>query len=124
MNVLVVDDDPAIREVIAELLEDEGYVVAIAADGEEALAILQGQAAPPCLILLDLMMPRMNGWEFREAQRLDPSLAPIPVITISAHADLLSGGTRLDAAGHLPKPLDIDRLLATIRHYCRRLGAT
>jgi CheY-like chemotaxis protein len=122
MNILVVDDDPHIRDVIAELLEDEGYSVASAANGEEALHVLQQQPAPPCVILLDLMMPKMNGWEFRAAQRQDPALAPIPVVTISAHADLLTTATSLDVAAHLPKPLDFGRLLTTVERYCRTTG--
>lgn len=118
MNVLVVDDDPHIREVIAELLEDEGYVVGRAANGEEALDALRQPAPRPSVILLDLMMPKMNGWEFREAQRQDPAIAPIPVVAISAHADLLSAAAQMDADAHLPKPIDIDRLLRTVQQYC------
>jgi len=123
MDVLVVDDDPYIRDVIAELLEDEGYAVARAANGAEALDILHHRPAPPCVILLDLMMPQMNGWEFRAAQRKDPAIAPIPVVTISAHADLLDVAAQLDAAGHLPKPLDIERLLTTVQQFCPAGGA-
>lgn len=118
MGVLVVDDDPFIREVIAELLQDEGYTVVQTANGEEALNYLQQQTHPPCVILLDLMMPKMNGWEFRAAQRQDPTLAAIPVITISAHADLLTTASQLDVAGHFAKPIDMDRLLVAIQHYC------
>jgi two-component system, chemotaxis family, chemotaxis protein CheY len=118
MGVLVVDDDPFIREVIVELLQDEGYTVAQTANGEEALSYLQQQQVYPCVILLDLMMPKMNGWEFRAAQRQDPALAAIPVITISAHADLLTAASQLDVAGHFPKPIDMDRLLAAIQRYC------
>jgi two-component system response regulator MprA len=118
MDVLVVDDDPHIREVIVELLEDEGYAVIQAANGSEALHMLKEQAALPSLILLDLMMPRMNGWEFREAQRQTPALADIPVVTISAHADLLSAADRLEVDEHLAKPLDIDRLLAIVQRFC------
>jgi two-component system, chemotaxis family, chemotaxis protein CheY len=119
VNVLVVDDDSFIREMLEQLLEDEGYSVASAADGEEALSYLQQQQTPPCLILLDLMMPRMNGWEFRAAQRRDPLLAPIPVVTISAHADLLATADPLDATAHFPKPIDMARLITTINRYCK-----
>lgn len=119
MAVLVVDDDQYIREVIVELLEDEGYAVLQAANGSEALNVLQARAQLhlPCLILLDLMMPQMNGWEFRAAQQQTPDLAHIPVVTISAHADVLTA-LQIDAAEHLPKPLDIDRLLTIVEHYC------
>lgn len=118
MDVLVVDDDPFIREVLVELLEDEGYSVTQATNGLEAMQTLQQHLNQPCLILLDLMMPRMNGWEFRAAQQQMPNLAAIPVVTISAHADLLQTIHRLDAAEHLSKPLDIDRLLAIVKRYC------
>lgn len=118
MTVLLVDDDPSIREVLAELLEDEGYTVARATDGADALRLLRQQQEPPCLILLDLMMPTMNGWEFRDAQRRDPALAPIPVIAISAHADIELAAAQLDAAGCLAKPVDIERLLSTVEHFC------
>jgi two-component system, chemotaxis family, chemotaxis protein CheY len=118
VNVLVIDDDMHIREMLAEVLEDEGYAVACAADGQEALSYLHEQPTQPCLILLDLMMPRMNGWEFREAQRQDPALAPIPVITISAHADPFATATPLDVTAHLPKPIDINRLLTTVQQWC------
>jgi CheY-like chemotaxis protein len=123
MHVLVVDDDPFIRDVIAELLEDEGYAVESAANGEEALLVLQQRPGLPCVILLDLMMPRMNGWEFRAAQRADPLLAPIPVVTISAHVDLLGTGAQLDVAEHLPKPVDVERLLTTVQRYCAAAGS-
>jgi len=117
MSVLIVDDDAAIRDVLSEVLCDEGYAVDTAANGYEALAYLQ--AAPkPGLILLDLMMPVMNGWEFRAAQQLDPELAAIPVITISANAELVRGAPRLEVAQHLRKPVDLDHLLRTVkRHY-------
>ncbi len=118
MDVLIVDDDPFIRSMLAELLEDEGFSVASAGDGEEALAYLQQQPLQPCLIVLDLMMPRMNGWEFRTAQRNMPALAAIPVITISAYADLLSGVPALDAAAHFPKPIDLDRLVEMVQQCC------
>src|SRR5919206_1695644 len=81
-EVLVVEDDFAIRETLRELLEDEGYRVAWAANGKEALARLHERA--PRVILLDLMMPVMDGWEFRVAQQRDPALASIPVVVISA----------------------------------------
>jgi two-component system chemotaxis response regulator CheY len=122
VDVLIVDDDPFVRGMLAELLEDEGYRVVSAADGEEALSYLMRQAPMPCVILLDLMMPRMNGWEFRNAQRKTPELAAIPVITISAYADLLVGVPALDAAAHFPKPIDLDQLIVTVRHWCAAAG--
>jgi CheY-like chemotaxis protein len=120
VSVLVVDDDASIRELLVELLEDEGYSVVSAANGEEALRYLQQQGEYPCVILLDLMMPQMNGWEFRAAQRQNPALAAIPVVTISAHVAIAPHAAELDAAAHLAKPIDIPQLIATLEHYCGR----
>src|SRR5262245_13335746 len=83
--VLIVDDDHDIREALSQVLGDEGWVVATAADGREALDYLDAHRdALPEVILLDLMMPVMSGGEFRAEQLKDPSLAPIPVVVISA----------------------------------------
>jgi CheY-like chemotaxis protein len=82
--LLVVDDDPAIRETLADLLQDEGYVVMTAINGKEALTRLRAGSARPCVILLDLMMPVMSGAEFYAEMRSDPALADIPVVVISA----------------------------------------
>lgn len=85
MQVLIVDDDAAMREALCDTLELQGHQTNMVANGREALEHL-GRFAPPCLILLDLMMPLMNGWEFREAQLKDPQISGIPVVVISAHA--------------------------------------
>ncbi|MGC4000520.1 MAG: response regulator [Anaeromyxobacter sp.] len=109
--VLVVDDEADIRQAVSEILADEGYVVVGARDGAEALA--QARAAHPSLVLLDLMMPRMNGWEFREAQRQDPELAKIPVVVLSA----LARDKGIDASGYIEKPFDLDDLLTAVRRH-------
>src|SRR5574340_1100683 len=83
-EVLLVEDDAAIRDALRELLEAEGFVVQGAANGREALARLRAGGHRPRLILLDLMMPVMDGWEFRQAQRGDPALARIPVVVLTA----------------------------------------
>src|SRR5437588_809924 len=83
--ILLVEDDTEIREEMAALLESEGYVVAQARNGQDALDQLKEMPAP-CLILLDLMMPVMNGWDFRERQLADPSLKEIPTIIVSGAA--------------------------------------
>src|SRR3954470_12387725 len=87
-RVLVVDDDPDIRESVRLVLEDEGYEVEEAADGAAALALLRAATTRPDVILLDLMMPVMNGWQFRAAQLADDDLADIPVIVLSADSNL------------------------------------
>lgn len=109
---MVVDDDPDIRETLAELLEDEGFDVVTAANGAEALEVLASGPLPR-VILLDMMMPVMDGFEFRLAQKMAEELAPIPVVIITAGADPRS--RNLDAAAVLRKPLDVSRLLETIR---------
>ena len=116
MGILIVDDEALLRMLIEDLLTEEGYRVDGAADGATALQFLQ-QGARPCLIFLDLMMPIMNGWEFRQQQLRDPHLATIPVVIVSA---VQAGRSlnALDPAGYLPKPLDFDRLLALAAQYC------
>ena len=111
-RVLVVDDDADIRETVRLILADEGYEVDDAADGSAALAQLRSGARPD-VILLDLMMPVMNGWQFREAQQADPLLAAIPIIVISADARLRDQATQFGGR-FLAKPVDIESLLAAI----------
>src|SRR3954468_23043361 len=113
--VLIVEDDEDLREMMAQLLSLEGYQTATVANGREALEYLH-DAGGPQGILLDLMMPVMDGWEFRRQQQADPALAPVPVIVLSA----LDQGraSSLDANAFLKKPLDFDRLLTLVRGYC------
>jgi len=114
--VLIVEDDADLREMMAQLLSLEGYRTAAVANGREALDYLQQEIAPN-LILLDLMMPVMDGWEFRRRQQADPSLADVPVIVLSA----LDQGRTTAVSAHaiLKKPLDFDRLIELVRSYCR-----
>jgi CheY-like chemotaxis protein len=105
-SVLVVDDDDSIREVLAEVLRDEGYRVASAGNGEQALREMHEHGHPD-LMLLDLMMPVMSGWELLEILQGNAELSHIPVVIVSA----------MNAPGaceHLAKPIDLDRLLATV----------
>jgi CheY-like chemotaxis protein len=118
MSILVIDDDLGIRDLLTEILEDEGYGVISAADGQEAIDHLHRSPESPCLILLDLMMPGMNGWQFRQEQQHDPALATIPVVVLSARADIQQQATVVAAAAYLPKPLNIRRLLDTVQQYC------
>ena len=111
-RVLVVDDDPSIQGFLAEALTDEGYGVRTAANGREALAVLAGWL--PDLILLDLMMPEMDGWAFRAEQRATPSMAHVPVIVFSATRDLVSKAQALEPAHVFAKPFDLEALLGTI----------
>ncbi len=111
-KILVVDDNRDIRELMAEALMLEGYRLQSAPNGKVALE--QARATPPDLIVLDLMMPIMSGWEFLEAQRGDPKLAAIPVIVVTAvidpHVEF--------AAELLRKPFDLSTLLATVARCC------
>lgn len=116
--VLIVDDDPAISEFIFELLTDEGYAVAMVANGQEALAYLRQAALLPCLILLDLHMPIMDAWDFRATQLLDPALAHIPVVLYSTTPNLEQLAMELGAVGALPKTIDIDSILTVVLQYC------
>ncbi len=109
--VLVVDDEVDIRQALAEVLSSEGYDVVAAGDGQEALD--KARALPPRLVLLVRMMPRMNGWEFRRAQKVDPDVARIPVVVISA----FSPQGDLDAEGYIEKPFDVDQLVSAVRRY-------
>jgi CheY-like chemotaxis protein len=111
VSVLVVDDESDIREAVAEVLADEGYMVHGAGDGAEALR--KARAVHPDIVLLDLMMPGMNGWEFRAAQKCDPELSDIPVVVLSA----LGRVAGMDAAGFIQKPFDLDELLDAVREY-------
>jgi len=116
-SVLIVEDDRDTREMLGRFLELEGFEVRSAANGDLALRSLQ-RADPPCVIILDLMMPVMNGWQFRAAQQQDPDLASIPVVVITA-AGPRAEIPAINADGWLSKPVDFDRLLETIVSLCR-----
>jgi len=97
-------------------LEASGYAVATAADGAEGLRRLR-QEPPPDLILLDLMLPVVSGWEFRRQQQQDPTLAAIPVVVVSAVGDLEQKAADIGAAELLQKPVDFGQLLTTVRRF-------
>lgn len=116
--VVVIEDDADVATTMAEVLHDEGYGVITTPNGREALDVLRALPAPPGLILLDLMMPEMNGWEFREAQIRDESLATIPVVIMTAHADRFDRDELHRPSALLRKPLSTDVLIDTVgRHY-------
>jgi CheY-like chemotaxis protein len=110
--VMVVEDDALIREMIAQLLAGEGFTPIVARNGAEALHRLRDEHVHPALILLDLMMPVMNGWQFRVEQLKDPDLAGIPVVVISA-----SDEGDVPAEAHIGKPFGIDVLLDTVSRF-------
>jgi len=118
--ILVVEDDSDIRESVVEVLEDEGYRVLAAADGRQALLVLEGLPAPPALILLDLMMPIMNGFQFREEQLKIPALAGVPVVVVTADVNAKNKADQLRAAAFVQKPLKIQTLLDIIESHVAR----
>lgn len=113
--ILVVDDEPAILDMIVELLSYEGYDVVATSQGSVALA--RAKADPPALILLDLMMPGMSGWQVIDALKASPQTRAIPIVVLSARRDLPATAKELGIATFLTKPFDIDELLAIVRHY-------
>jgi CheY-like chemotaxis protein len=115
--ILVVEDDTEIREEMVALLESEGYRVTEARNGQDALDQLKKTPAP-CLILLDLMMPVMNGWDFRAQQLADPALKGIPTVIVSGAAQAKQEARSLGAAAFLQKPFDLEPFLDVIAQYC------
>jgi CheY-like chemotaxis protein len=116
VSVLIVDDDGAIRETVQEILQDEGYTVAIAANGADGLRVLE--AVRPKLIVLDLNMPVLSGGEFRRVQRLDPSLRGIPTVVFTAAGRARESAVDLEADGYLAKPITLADLLAVVQRFC------
>ncbi len=121
--VMVVDDDFELRSALGEVLSDAGYEVALAADGAEALRLLQQGSRIPDVILLDLMMPVMNGWQFLAQKAKDPALAHVPVIAVSAVGQYVQKVEPVDAVAFLRKPVHIMDLLDTVRRYAQRGAA-
>jgi CheY-like chemotaxis protein len=118
---MVIDDDSDVSGAIVEALQDAAYKAVAATNGRDALEKLRRLATPPCVLLLDLMMPEMDGWSFRNEQLHDPSLASIPVVVLTAH-----GGPNdppvpgVDRADVLRKPVGLKRLLEKVEQYCGR----
>ena len=113
-TVLIAEDDEAIRDGLSMSLEIEGYRVLTAADGRAALELLPTLESP-CLLLLDLLMPVMNGWELLEAKNANPALAGIPVVVLSSADEKqpLPG-----VAAFVPKPYQLDKVIGAIRQFC------
>jgi CheY-like chemotaxis protein len=114
-TVLLVEDDHEIRVSVRNLLEDEGYCVLTASDGRSAIAVLERCDIKPCLILLDLMLPVMDGWHFAERLRLDPALSDIPIAVVSAFDE---PPPPPGIVGFLRKPVRDDMLLELVGAYC------
>ena len=115
-RIVVVEDDDDSRRALTNVLQDEGDSVAAFSSGEAALDYLRSTSSTPQLIVLDLMMPGMKGWNFRHVQKHDPNLATIPVVSISALGKLVD----VDIA--LQKPVDYDELMKAVERYVSRRG--
>jgi CheY-like chemotaxis protein len=116
-EVLVVEDDADTREALAAVLQSHGFRVAEAEDGAAALSHLRA-AKCVCLIVLDLFMPRMNGWTFRQEQVKDPALASIPVLVVSADPAAARQAQSLGVVAAMTKPLDFRRFVDVISQHC------
>jgi CheY-like chemotaxis protein len=120
--VLIVEDDRQTREMLRELLATAGFHVVAAEDGLEALHLLRTvrHRAPdvPCLVLLDLAMPRLGGNEFRRAQLGDPTVANVPIAVMSGAIDLEQRAAAMGAVATLAKPLDVEVLVDVVKRYC------
>lgn len=121
-NVLIVEDDPEVREMVGQLLSTAGFYAVGAQDGLEALHLLRTvrhrEPQAPCLVLLDLMMPRLGGNEFRRAQLGDPTVANVPIAVMSGASDLEQRAEAMGAVATLTKPLNVDALIDVVRRYC------
>jgi len=117
-NILLVEDDEIVRRAIQMVLEWEGYRVQCANNGQEALDVLRSGQRQPCLILLDIMMPVLDGEQFRQEQLRDPSLASIPVIVVSA----ASFAEAVSAVHHIHKPFEVQELLDAIHEQLAAVG--
>jgi CheY-like chemotaxis protein len=113
--ILIVEDDDAISEAMVETLQDAGYTTRSASNGRDALDQLRA-GLDPCLILLDMMMPVMSGWELRDELRRDPALAHIPICVVSAYS--ASMPMPADTLCVLPKPIQLPKLLGIIEEHC------
>jgi CheY-like chemotaxis protein len=121
--VLVIDDDPDIRETIVTILETYGFRGEAAGDGAEALAFLRASATRPRLILLDLMMPKINGIEFRREQLADPSIADIPVVLMTG-APAVSRDPTLAGLDVMVKPVDLRSIVSHVERHMARPEVT
>jgi CheY-like chemotaxis protein len=119
-TVLVVEDELALREILHDALAGEGHHVEVAADGNEGLDRLRDDPKP-CVVLLDMLMPRMNGWQMAATMRSTPGLAEIPLVVITANPRYAADAAAMQARW-LGKPLDLDLLFATVNEVCTMPG--
>jgi len=121
-HVVIVEDDEATREMVAALVAAHEFQPIVAEDGLEALHVLRAvrhrSPGVPCVVLLDLAMPRLSGHEFRRAQLADPIIAGVPVVVMSGTVDAGPRAAALGAVATLTKPLDVHALISVVQRYC------
>jgi CheY-like chemotaxis protein len=116
-KVLIVDDEREIRESLEEFFQDEGFAVSTAANGAEALARLR-EAEAPCVVLLDLLMPVLDGNQVYQAMQQEPRLNQVPVIVMTSDPSRAPSGLLI-----MKKPMNLTRLLSTVRQHCPDCGS-
>ncbi len=116
-SVLIVEDDVDLRQDLAFLIEARGHEVTTAANGQEALERL-AELGRPCMILLDLMMPVMDGWQLRSELLKDPDLSDVPIVLLSGIADIQEEARSLRATDFVTKPIDLEKLYQLVAKYC------
>jgi CheY-like chemotaxis protein len=116
-DVLLVEDDADLRETVSEVLQDRGLLAVAAANGRQALDVLRSEAGMPAVILLDLMMPVMDGWEFLVHKREDPGLARLPVVVLTAYAGSSDLAQELGVERVLKKPIELAQLIDVLDQY-------
>ena len=114
-TILVIEDDKSVQDMLKDVLEIEGFTILTASDGAEGIERLKSLRGQPCVILLDLMMPGTNGWQFLDFQRSDPELSANPVIVCSAYSESAKS-VRPNAV--VMKPVRLDTLLETVNAFC------
>jgi len=119
----VIDDDPDLRESLGLALTAAGHAFSAAKDGLDALVRLRDEKLHPCVVLLDLMMPKMNGFELRSVMKSDPALSPIPVVVMTGAGSLATRRAAELDAEILMKPVDLRELLAVVDRHCHRTPA-
>ena len=116
--VLLVEDDDEFRGALGDLLGEEGYVVHARRNGSEGLVYLSDRASAPDVVVVDLMMPVLDGWEFIRRVRANPALATVPLVVVSAVSDEVTGDTH--GVTVIKKPVDLHQLLTTLERVARR----
>ena len=119
---MIIEDDPDIRAALADVIAEDGHDTITAANGREALEQLRSTHVPPCVIVLDLMMPVMDGWQFAAGLREIETMSAVPIVIVSAGDDIEGEARAIGARGHLRKPVDLEILLATVLRCADKLN--